>query len=127
MLSDGVLFLVVAAPEALRSDPKRVFQSMEEIRKDVTEGLWGVAPRTILAVDAASGRRLWSHASPLMPVTLAVDARSVYFHDGDRVVCLDRATGQPRWTSAPVPNQKLLRSSAAPTLVVVDDVVLYSG
>ncbi|MBM4088889.1 MAG: methyltransferase domain-containing protein [Planctomycetes bacterium] len=123
---DGTLYLVTADEQPLRSDPNRVYPDMASIRADATGGLWGEAPRTIMAVDAGSGRTLWKKSTNIMPLTLAVDRKSVYFHDGGNVVCWGRVDGEPAW-SAETPNQRTLRSSAAPTLVVYDDVVLFSG
>jgi len=127
LFADGVLYLVVADAKNLRSDPKRTFASLADIRNDANNGPWGVAPRTIMAVEAETGNVLWRKSSPLMPVTLAVDGRQVYFHDGEKIVCLDRKTGGVAWASGPVANQRALKSSAAPTLVVYDGVVLFSG
>ncbi len=127
LFADDVLFLVVADSKSLRSDPKKLFASMADIRADATGGLWGEAPRVIKAVEADSGKVLWEKASAIMPMTLAVDSQRAYFHDGGRIVCLDRKTGREAWASGPVANQRALKSSAAPTLVVYDDVVLFSG
>ncbi|MCX7886013.1 MAG: PQQ-binding-like beta-propeller repeat protein [Verrucomicrobiae bacterium] len=123
---DGVLYLVTTGPYPLRSDPKRIFMTMEEIRADTTGGLWGEAPRVVMAVDAASGKTLWKKETTMMPVTLAVDTQSVYFHDGGNVVCLDRQSGTTRWATE-TPNQRTLKSSSSPTLLVHDGVVLFSG
>jgi outer membrane protein assembly factor BamB len=123
---DGVLYVVAAGADSLRSDPKKVYATMNDIRADANSGLWGEAPRTVVAVDAASGKTRWKKTSNLMPLTLAVDRSSVYLHDGGNVVCWNRADGGDRWSSE-TPNQRALRSSAAPTLVVYDDVVLFSG
>jgi outer membrane protein assembly factor BamB len=126
LLSDGVLFVVVADSKSLRSDPNKVYGTMNDIRADATGGLWGEAPRTVRAVEAGSGKTLWKKTTNVMPLTLAVDATSVYLHDGGSVVCWDRTDGSDRWSSE-TPNQRTLRSSAAPTLVVYNDVVLFSG
>ena len=126
LFSDGVLFVVVADPDSLRSDPKKSYATMADIRKDVSGGLWGEARRTVMAVEAESGKTLWKKVTSLMPLTLAVDQSSVYLHDGGNVVCWDRVDGHDCWKSE-TPNQRTLRSSAAPTLVVYDDVVLFSG
>jgi hypothetical protein len=48
LLSDGVLFVVVAGADSLRSDPKKVYATMADIRADATGGLWGEAPRTVI-------------------------------------------------------------------------------
>jgi len=126
LFSDGELFVVAAGADSLRSDPNKVYATMADIRADATGGLWGEASRTVMAVDGGSGKTLWKKATNLMPLTLAVDHTSVYLHDGGNVVCWNRADGADRWSSE-TPNQRTLRSSAAPTLVVYDDVVLFSG
>lgn len=126
LFSEGVLFAVVADAKSLRSDPKRTYATLTDVRADAKGGLWGEATRTIMAVEAESGRSLWKATTSLMPLTLAVDRKQVYFHDGGNVVCLDRANGARLWSSE-TPNQRTLGSSSAPTLVVYDDVVLFSG
>jgi outer membrane protein assembly factor BamB len=126
LFSDGVLFLAVADSKSLRSDPKKVFATLADIRADATGGLWGEAPRAIMAVEAKNGNVLWKKATTLMPATLALDKQNVYLHDGGKIVCLSRKSGAQVWASE-TPNQRTLKSSATPTLVVYDDVVLFSG
>ncbi|NQT39968.1 MAG: PQQ-binding-like beta-propeller repeat protein, partial [Planctomycetes bacterium] len=128
LLDDGVLFLSVAAKgQPLRSDPQRAFRNMAEIKAAVTEPLWTEAPRTVMAVDAESGDVLWKKPSGMVGMSLAADRRSVIFHDGQRIQCLDRDTGEVRWASGALPIRQGMRSSSGATLVLYDDVVLYSG
>jgi len=128
LCSDGVLILSVAAGgQPLRSDPKKHYPTLSEMNNDVTNPLWTQAPRTIMAVDADSGRVLWKKQSELVSLSLAADSRRVLFHDGERIQCLDRRTGKPLWTSEPLPTKKSMRSSGGATLVLYEDVVLYSG
>jgi outer membrane protein assembly factor BamB len=124
----GVLFLSVAkSGEPLRSDPKRVFANLAEIRAAVTDPLWTDAPRTIMAVDAESGKVLWEKESEVVSMSLAADGQRVLFHDGEKIQCLDRATGEVRWASEPLPRREHMRSSSGVTLVIYGDVILYSG
>ncbi len=51
----------------------------------------------------------------------------MFFHDGAKVVCLDRQTGRQRWTSPPIARAAEIRSWFAPTLVVSQDVVVFAG
>ncbi len=126
--SDGVLFLSVAAEgQPLRSDPNRVYADMQAIRADTEDPRWTTVPRTLMAIDLKTGRTLWKKVSGLTAMSLTVDSRAVYFHDGERIQCLDRRTGKQRWQSQPLPKQLPMRSSGGATLVVYDDVVLYSG
>jgi outer membrane protein assembly factor BamB len=115
--SDGVLFLLV------NENPIRYPTNPKDLRYDWPEG-----PRAIVAVRAASGEVLWRHPCPwVATLTLTADRRHVYFHDGQRIVCLDRQRGAPRWTSEPVDRQRPLTSCYAPTLVAYDNVVLFCG
>ena len=124
----GVLFLSVAAEgQPLRSDPSKVFQALAEIRKANTADLWAVAPRTLMAVEADSGKVVWEKVSPVVSLSPAADGQRVVFHDGERIQCLDRATGRRRWTSEPLPVRTPMRSSSGATLILSGDVVLYSG
>ncbi|NOY79420.1 MAG: PQQ-binding-like beta-propeller repeat protein [Kiritimatiellaeota bacterium] len=124
----GVLFLSVARRgQPLRSDPNRSYANMREIRQDVTNPLWTQAPRTIMAVDAASGNVLWQRESMLVSMSLTADTRNVLFHDGEKIVCLNRRTGGQRWSSRPLPKLEKMRSSCGVTLVSYGDVILYSG
>jgi len=128
LCSDGVLILSVAGEgQPLRSDPAKRYATLTEMNDDVTNPLWTQAPRTIMAIDADSGRVLWSRKSELVSLSLAADSRRVLFHDGEKIRCLDRQTGQPLWTSEPVSRKEGMRSSGGATLVLYDDVVLYSG
>ncbi len=76
---------------------------------------------------ARSGELLWSTERRVLPVTLTAGHRRVFFHDGQRIVCLDRATGKELWQSEPVARSDVIRSFYAPTLLVYDDVVLFAG
>jgi len=119
LCDDGVLLLSVAAGgQPPRSDPKKT---------KVHSDLWAVAPRTLMAVRADTGKVLWKKRSPVASLSLAADGRRVMFHDGKRIQCLNRATGRVRWTSNPLPIRMPMRSSLAATLIIHDDVVLYSG
>ncbi len=125
---DGVLILSVAGEgQPLRSDPKKRYATLTEMSKDTTNPLWTQAPRTIMAVNADSGKVLWKKKSGLVSLSLAADDRRVIFHDGEKIRCLDRHTGQSLWASEPLPKKEGMRSSGGATLVLYDDVVLYSG
>ncbi|MEK7992681.1 MAG: PQQ-binding-like beta-propeller repeat protein, partial [Planctomycetota bacterium] len=63
---------------------------------------WDQQPRHIVAVEADTGKVLWKHDSPVAPLTLAADSQGVSFHDGQKLVCLDRKSGEPTWQSEPI-------------------------
>jgi outer membrane protein assembly factor BamB/SAM-dependent methyltransferase len=128
LCSDGVLILSVAAQDQpLRSDPKKRYATLAEMNKHVTDPLWTQALRTIMAVNENSGQVIWKKESELVSLSLTADGQRVLFYDGDRIQCLDRRTGKPLWVSGPLPKKKGMRSSGGATLVLYEDVVLYSG
>ena len=128
LCSDGVLFLLV---NKRPMEPDRYTWNnpvcwTEDARVD-KERPWDQQQRTILAVEAATGKTLWSKDAVVVPVTLSVDDRRAVFHDGEKVVCLDRKTGRRKWTSEEVAMRLPLPTCFAPTLVLYDGVVLFAG
>ena len=123
--SAGAVFLLV--DESRRGKPREDRMTVTDLRRDAEETAWSPRPRAILAAKADTGERLWRKKTPVVPLTLAADERAVYFHDGNAVVCLNRVTGAPLWTSKPVVRARAIRVWFAPTLVVYKDVVLFAG
>ncbi len=114
---DGLLVLVTA------DEPFQQPTHPEKLLYD-----WPESARNVMAVEAESGEVLWKHEFPwVVPLTLAADTKRVYFHDGEKIVCLDRQSGEQVWSSPPVERKKPLPSYYAPTLVVHDGVVLFTG
>ncbi|MFQ6131159.1 MAG: PQQ-binding-like beta-propeller repeat protein [Armatimonadota bacterium] len=117
ILSDGVLFLLV------NDSPFRQPGLPSEYRYTFVEG-----PRRVVAVQAESGKVLWNASQPdVLPLTLTADARRVYFHDGEKIVCLDRSNGSELWHSEPQGRREEIPTFFAPTLVAYEDVLLFSG
>ena len=127
ILCDRDVLLLVTAGEGqpLRSDPKKTYANKAEMR--TTDPLWTVAPRIVMAVDAASGKTLWKRESNVVSMSLAADAKRVLFHDGQKIQCLDRNDGTTLWSSEPLPARESMRSSSGATVVIYGDVILYSG
>ena len=89
---------------------------------------WDEKPRVVKAVNLESGEILWQKQyATIMPLTLGVDEKRAYLHDGTKVVCLDRETGKDVWSSEPIVRRQKMASQFAPTLVIHKDVVLFSG
>ncbi|MFQ6096266.1 MAG: PQQ-binding-like beta-propeller repeat protein [Armatimonadota bacterium] len=125
--SDGVLFVVVNPGGKQDTWAKPSYESVQEIRARARDWSWQPSGRRVMAIQADTGETLWQKESPVVPLTLAADRQRVYFHDGERIVCLDRRTGDQLWASAPLPRWETIRSYYAPTLVVYRDVVLFAG
>ncbi len=124
LVSDGTLFLVV------NKEPEktwREYSELSEIKQGVRDPQWKGGEKTVMALDAESGKVLWQEDSFVSPSTLAVDAERVYFHDGDKIVALDRQSGDARWASEPLPVWQKIQSWFVPSLVVYKDVVLWAG
>ncbi|MFO8012583.1 MAG: PQQ-binding-like beta-propeller repeat protein, partial [Phycisphaerae bacterium] len=122
LLDGDTLFLMV--------NPKPEDQwptAYENVGNAYNKDWWRMTPRRLFAVDAATGTVRWEHETPILPVTLAAGGEGVFFHDGESVVCLDRATGKEAWRSEPVERSKILRAFFAPILVVQDGIVLFAG
>jgi outer membrane protein assembly factor BamB len=118
LVDQGVLYTVV--------DPQVDRDKYLNARR-VGKPWWTHKEVRVVAVNAATGQMLWEFRSAVVPLTLGVKGDSVYFHDGDRIVSLDRRTGEKRWASVPVPIVKRIMSFFAPTLVARDNVVLFAG
>jgi len=126
--SDGTLFLLASDKPSRWADfrPKATYV-WDNTGRANREWAWDEEPRRIVALEAESGKLLWQKDSRVAPLTLAADKEHVAFHDGEKVVCLDRRSGQPLWASDPVRRRPSLAVSFGPTLVLHQDVVLFSG
>ena len=86
---------------------------------------WDDRQRTISAIDRESGERLWDREYPVMTLTLAIDGKRLYFHDGQKVMAISRETGERVWASENLElKQYKLGTATAPSLLVHNDVVI---
>jgi outer membrane protein assembly factor BamB len=89
---------------------------------------WGSGKRTVMAVEAGSGRVLWTKETAIGPSTLAADSGRVAYFDSQKVVCLDRGTGQEKWASDVLYKEpKAFPSFYMPILILNDDVLLFAS
>jgi len=150
LFDDGLLLVSVdEAPKTVEYTP-RVGMAMGTVGMERDQAAknypWDWAPKRVMAIAAATGKVLWSSRSPVAPVTLSMNRRHVFFHDGEAIVCLSRSTGEPAWRTTPASSLqgnprnwyaktvkvtgklgKALPASFAPNLVLHEDVVLFSG
>ncbi len=93
----------------------------------VATGVGGAQDRRILSVSVSNGEILWENkdgpARSVLPATLAVGQRCLFFHDGQAVVAIDRKAGQVVWRQ-PLPSVPKRPSWLSPTVVFHDGVVL---
>lgn len=105
---------------------------MSRIWAGIRSKRWTHGDRVVRAFDADTGKALWEKAGTVLPLTLGVGDGGVFFHDAEKIVALDLASGKQRWVSKPVPvwqglDGRGLQSWFAPTLVVHGDKVLFAG
>lgn len=128
ILSEGVLFLLVnklpQSYEAFKPQEVGIGAERDRIMKNFP---WNEKPRQVTAIQADTGKILWREDYSVVPMTLAVDNKRVYFHDGERLVALDRKTGRQVWSSESVERRQIIPTNITPTLVVHKDVVLFYG
>lgn len=128
LVSDGTLFALVNPDNGKRPWSTRpAYGTINDLRQEVDAWAWDGSPRVIVAADAEGGRVRWTARGPVVPLTLAVGGGRVVYHDGEKVICLDRETGVALWRSMPVARAAEIRSWFAPTLVLHEDVVLFAG
>src|SRR5581483_334351 len=76
---NGTLFLIINRGAAELDEYAPKFNTGDQGRVR-TEFNWNEKPREIQAVDARTGRKLWTHAGKVVPLTLCVDDQRVVFH-----------------------------------------------
>ncbi len=116
VFENGVLYLLATTRPAEAIDRRQLAQL--RTRPD---------QKRLLAVDAATGRVLWTKQDPdtfgVQPTTLAVKDGRLCFQNTRAVVCLEATNGQVRWRfERPSPFAR--PSTSTPTLVLAEDVVL---
>jgi len=131
ILTDGLLFVVKGSPRTQEEAQERLLYA----RKARAPGnpintLWKGWDRKLIVFDTATGRLEWTASSRMLPGTLAADSNSVYFHNGQSIVSLDKKSGTERWTSQPVAaidHRKGIPTGFMPSLAVSNNVVVFAG
>ena len=134
LVGHGCLIAVAGGPPpkpyspVRTSDGETVAQNLGTERdRAILEGKWTESEQVIVAVNLDNGSQRWRLKTKVAPLSVAASASNVVYHDGEAIVCLDLATGKPRWTSAPVARRRALLQSTGVTLVLYDDLVLFTG
>jgi len=127
ILSDGILFLLVNPSLKPVGYAQEDYHCWNERDRASYSWGWDESDRQLMAVNAGNGRQLWNRETPVVPMTLAVKGSDVFYHDGERIICLDRSDGSKRWESPPVSRVSPVPTGYSPSLVVYKDMVLFSG
>ena len=129
ILSEGTLF-VLADPEKNPFVYSHASDNRGKERDRVNEEFgWSRErpKRLVMAVDADSGKVLWQKRHHVASLTLAADGGKVYFHDGEKLVALERKNGELAWRSENFGAQPIPTTGYAPRLIVGKGVVVYSS
>lgn len=112
LYADGVLYLVI----------NRAGYSPAPFKA------WTQEERTVMALKADTGAVLWEKTWPwVVPGCLALDSERVAFFDGERVVALDRRTGDLHWQSRALGKRGPVPVYFSPCLVFYQERILFSG
>ena len=123
---DGVLFLLVN-PNALDLSKYAPLHNLGDQRRVGQEWRWNEKPRQVMAVKADTGEILWKHETVIAPLTLSANGKNVYYHNGKRVICRDRKTGEQKWQSESAATRAQVTFNFGPKLVLYKNVVLFAG
>lgn len=126
ILSGDTLLLTVNPTESELADYSPKFNVGDQ-KRVFTEFVWNEHPRQVVGVDAVTGRIKWTKKSIIAPLTLCSDGDRTYFHDGDKVVSIDQASGEVVWSSKPLERRRSVPFNFGPKLVVHDGVLLFAG
>jgi len=128
VVSDGVAFFVADTSRSALPDWRRKDTYVWANSRRANPGWgWKGRLRKILAYDAGSGRSLWEAEAPVAPCSLAADAERVVFHDGQRLVCLDRRSGERLWQGEAAPTALPVETKTGPRVLIYENVVLLGA
>lgn len=88
---------------------------------------WDEKPRGLMLVDTESGKTLWHNDQVIAPLSLCMNTTHVVFHDGSKVVALERGTGKQVWASDPAARRATITANFGPRVLIHKDVVLFAG
>lgn len=127
IVSDGAAFFVADTSRCLLPDWRRKHTYVWANTSEANPGWgWEGSPRKILAYEADSGRPLWQAEAPVAPCSLAADNKRIVFHDGEKLVCIDRANGQELWEGEKTPTAIPVPTNTGPRVLIYKDVVLLA-
>ncbi len=81
-------------------------------------------PRDIVALDAATGRKLWGVVDKNVPCTLTASGKRIFYQNPKEVVCLDAAAGNRLWAAPRASASGSINGDETPTILVSGDVLL---
>ena len=126
IVSGDHAFMLVNDAEWELKDYNPFFNTGDQARVR-NEFKWNEKARKVVGVNAKTGKVLWTKPTKVAPLTLAADDERVYFHDDQKIVCLDRQSGKELWTGKPASRERTMNFNFGPKLVIYKGVLLYAG
>jgi len=128
VVCDGVAFFVADTSRSLLPDWRRkdTYVWANSRRANPNWG-WNGRSRRILAYEADSGKSLWKAEAPVAPCSLAADTKRIVFHDGQKLVCLDRRSGERLWQGEAAPTALPVETKTGPRVLLYKDIVLLGA
>jgi len=121
LLCDGKLIVVV------NDNKETIPYEVAKLKRREGHTIAVEAERSIVAIDANSGRPIWiKQAGSVTPMTTTADASRVLFHNDRGIQCLDMASGEVLWQT-PLEQKFALKTNFSPALLVEDDVLCLSS
>jgi outer membrane protein assembly factor BamB len=88
---------------------------------------WDETPRDIISFDIASGKKQWSLHTPCAPLSLCMNSKLVVFHNGQKLVALDRNTGKELWQSELAERKAKIQFNFGPRLIALENMIIFAG
>ena len=127
VVADDTALLVVGHEESRLPDYRRVGTYTWSNTKASNSGWgWHGVTRSIVGCDAITGKLRWKKETPVAPCSLAAQGNSIVFHDGQKLVCLDRKAGNTRWEAEETPLKLPVPSNTGPRVLIYQDMVLLA-
>jgi len=128
VVSDGTAFFVADTSPSQLPDWRRkdTYVWANSSRANPGWG-WDGKSRKILAYEADSGDILWEIEVPVAPCSLAADSKRLVFHDGQKLVCIDRRSGDRLWESEPAKTTLPVHTKTGPRVLLYKDIVLLGA
>lgn len=126
--ADGVVYAVADTSPSPLPKWRRVSTYVWTNTRTANPGWgWNGTPRKILAYQADTGQPLWAVDAKAAPCSMAVAGSVLVYHDGEKLVCLDRDDGSVRWEAEPSPTSLPVETNTGPRVVIYGDVVLLAA
>ncbi len=119
LISDGIILARIGGESAPSATGKSKREDLRETSKELNDRL--------IALNAESGGVLWTGEHRVVKLAFAMNENRVVMLSGDRLLCLDKKSGDQIWRSEPVARAEKWPVRSGPTLVLYDDVVLLAG